>query len=254
MRFAKSIILSLCLLAAPAWGALPDDLDRELEARIHRQLESILGPGKAQVTVQSKVDTSQHQSRSRSRTNGKIAAERSLSETTPTGTRTRTERQYTYDETETLRVKAPYNLERRSIAVQYQPPKASEGEEGPAFNLDPAAITRMVRAMAGMGERDTLDVQPVTFDTSAYDRLRAEMEAARTAGPPWWLLALIGGGGLALGVGTGWFIARRRAAKQMPPIDVAAYSYGNVYPAIAPAVSVPQLTAGETATGERQTV
>jgi flagellar biosynthesis/type III secretory pathway M-ring protein FliF/YscJ len=234
MRFSQWILYAMCVLAAPAWGALPEDLDRELEARINRQLEAILGPGKAQVTVQSQIDTSQRQSRSRTRSNGQISAERSLSETSATGSRTRTERQYTYSETETLHVDAPYRLQGRSIAVQYQPPSPQEGEEAAAFNLDPAAITRMVKAMAGLKERDAVDVQPVTFATSAYDRLRAEMEAARNAGPPWWLLALIGGGGITLGLGTGWLIARRRAQKQLP-VEMAAYSYGSVYPALAPA-------------------
>ena len=197
--------------------------ERALEAKLERQLEAIVGPGKARVTVSGEGETPA-QTRSRSYSKPQIGQERVLTEsrttTTDTGerseqTQTRRDTNMVYDQQEELRSRQPGGLSRRSVSVIFEAPAAGEeAEAGP--QVDAAMIEELVGAGGGIDRKrgDQLHVQQVKIDTSAYDRLKAEMEKAN-AQSPWLLFALIGLGGAGAGTGLGVLLMRRR--KPEPP-------------------------------------
>lgn len=236
--------LALILLIGMAPGALAADgralAERELEAKIQKQLEAIVGPGKARVTV-SGEQSAGGQSRSRTQSKPQVAAEQRISETrtttrngeTVTETRTDSRTSWTHDQSEELRSEMPSGLERKSVSVIYEPPaRGEDGEEAAAPPVDQALIEDVVSAASGLGRDDTLDVHAVRMDTSAYDRLKEEMEKASRE-TPWWVFALIGAAGLGLGAGIGLLVARRR--KPEPQAEWAAQPIWQGQPAPMPA-------------------
>lgn len=121
---------------------------------------------------------------------------------------------YNYNNIEELVSKDSGVIERKSISVQYELPVVAEGEEAaeggppPLTNED---IEQMVRAAVNIQEGDQVSVRQVQFDTSAYDKLKAEMLKAQE-GTPWWIYVLVGLGGLVIGAGIGGALLGKKKA------------------------------------------
>jgi flagellar biosynthesis/type III secretory pathway M-ring protein FliF/YscJ len=203
--------LSPLALANPA-------AEKALEAKIQGQLEAVLGPGKAKVTVSGGSERARRQSRSVTHHNPQTAHERIVSETQAGVTRRKVERIYTYDHSEALTTETSGNLTQKSVSVIYEPPKPGEDPENAAPPLDPALVETIVRTTARINESqgDQLQISQVKMDNSAYERLKAEMEKARQGTTPLWIYGLCALGGIIGGVGLGFFLARRRQRKAIP--------------------------------------
>lgn len=216
-----SLFTYLCLSTAVFWGGSMAQAnpaaEKALEAKIQGQLEAVLGPGKAKVTVSGRSETAPRQSRSVTHHRPQTAHERIVTETRQGVTRRKVERIYTYDHTESLTQAASGSLEQKSVSVIYEPPAPGEDAENAAPSLDPALVETIVRTTARIDEKrgDQVFVRPVKMDTSAYDRLKAEMEKARQ-GSPVGIYLLCAVGGLGGGVGLGWWLARRRQRNRPP--------------------------------------
>jgi flagellar biosynthesis/type III secretory pathway M-ring protein FliF/YscJ len=228
--------LSFCLLAFlwEPWATADPVSEKALEAKIQSQIEALVGPGKAKVTVSGKTKQSQIQSRSLTHRRPQVAHERVVSETAQGVTRSRVERIYTYDDTESLATESAGGLTQKSVSVIYQPPAKEDDPESLAPPLDPALIETIVRTTAQIDPQrgDQLSVRAVQMDTSLYERLKAEMEKARQA-PPIWIYLLCAGLGLGGGVGLGFVIARKRQRKAVnwESVQTGAYPlYPNALP------------------------
>ncbi|MBT9548057.1 MAG: hypothetical protein IV090_21885 [Candidatus Sericytochromatia bacterium] len=210
-----------CLGLGLLWPSAPvlanPVAEKALEAKIQGQLEAVLGPGKAKVTVSGGAERARRQSRSVTHHNPQTAHERIVSETRAGVTRRKVERIYTYDHSESLATEASGTLTQKSVSVIYEPPAPGEDPENAPPPLDPALVETIVRTTARINESqgDQLQISQVKMDTSAYDRLKAEMEKARQ-GTPFWLYGLCALGGITGGVGLGFFLARRRQRKAIP--------------------------------------
>jgi len=191
--------------------------EKALETKIQSQLEAVLGPGKAKVTVSGSSDSASHQRRSVTQHKPQIAHERIVTETQAGVTRRKVERIYTYDHTESLAAEASGALTQKSVSVIYEPPAPGEDPENAAPPLDPALVETIVRTTARINaaQGDQLHISQVKMDTSAYERLKAEIEKARQ-GTPLWLYGLCALGGISGGLGLGFFLARRRQRKVIP--------------------------------------
>ncbi|HEY9841760.1 MAG TPA: flagellar M-ring protein FliF C-terminal domain-containing protein [Candidatus Obscuribacterales bacterium] len=233
-------LLAMLLLAAPGLAAT-ELAERELEAKIERQLEAVVGPGKARVSVSGRQDEPGIE-RSLRNSRPQLGTQRSSRERHSDGVhvseRSTTQSSWVYDQSEELRSRRPAGLKQKSVSVIFEPPQSPEGEEGaerPA--VDQALIEDIVRSTGGIDESrgDHLSVHAVTLDTSATDRLRDEMEKQRQ-GTPWWVFGLIGLGGSGLGAGLVVLLLRRRrqpeVAAEWPPAPYAP-------PVYAPATYVP---------------
>jgi len=217
MLFSAYFCLGLGLLWPSAPVLANPAAEKALEAKIQGQLEAVLGPGKAKVTVSGGAERARRQSRSVTHHNPQTAHERIVSETQAGVTRRKVERIYTYDHSESLATEASGTLTQKSVSVIYEPPAPGEDPENAAPPLDPALVETIVRTTARINESqgDQLQINQVKMDTSAYERLRAEMEKARQ-GTPLWIYGLCGLGGITGGVGLGFFLARRRQRKAVP--------------------------------------
>ncbi|MGV3523709.1 MAG: flagellar M-ring protein FliF C-terminal domain-containing protein [Candidatus Sericytochromatia bacterium] len=210
--------LCLCLLQLPVGAQSLAQAEQILQSKIERQLEAVLGPGRVRVSVTGELNTAS-QSRSHQRDNPQVAAERRQTQRHSDGSSAENnETQWTFDELEELRSIAATGFTRKSVSVVYEPPPASEDSEADAEPrvLYQATIEEMVRSAADIDESrgDRLSVRAARFDTRWQQQLQAELARAARQGPPWWVLALIGLGGLALGSGlTVWLLRRRK-----PPV------------------------------------
>lgn len=229
------LALTILLLASPAAFAGP--AERELEAKLERQLEALLGPGKAKVSVSGETE-SPAQRRSVTRTKPQIVGQRQTTVRSSDGSsQTTTETSWTYDQTEELQSTQPSKLKNKSVSIIYEPPVRSEDEteDSSTPELDTAAIERIARAGAGLEENDRIHVQAGRMDTSAYDRLKAEMEKARQ-GTPVWVFVSIAAAGVGLGTGLGAVLMRRRKTAETAPPD---WSQAQVWTSPAPAAPQP---------------
>lgn len=196
--------------------------EKELEAKLERQLEALLGPGKAHVSVSGKTEDPSMQ-RSVTRSKPQIVGQRQTTVSSRNGetqstTQTSSQTSWTYDQTEEIRSVQP-KLTDKSVSIVYEPPSVSDdSEEGSRPNLDAAAIEQMARAALGLEETDRIHVQAGRMDTSAYDRLKAEMERAQQ-GTPIWVLIGIALACVGLGAGLGAFLMRRRRSSQASAPD-----------------------------------
>ncbi len=130
--------------------------------------------------------------------------------------RTSAQVSYNYNNIEELISRESGVIERVSIAVQYEPPVLAEGEEvaeGGPQPLSQADVEKMVQAAVNFDatRNDLVDVKPVKFDNSKYDKLVSEMEKARE-GTPWWIYALVALGGLVIGAGLGGALLGKKKA------------------------------------------
>ena len=130
-------------------------------------------------------------------------------------TQTRRDSNMVFDQQEELRGRQPGGLSRKSVSVIFEAPAAGEEAEA-SPQIDAALIEELVGAGGGIDRQrgDQLHVQQVKIDTSAYDRLKAEMEKAN-AQSPWLIFALIGLDGAGAGTGLGVLLMRR--SKPAPP-------------------------------------
>ncbi|MGE3725263.1 MAG: hypothetical protein AB7I41_06920 [Candidatus Sericytochromatia bacterium] len=192
--------------------------EKALETKIQSQLEAVLGPGKVKVTVSGSSDSARRQRRSVTQHKPQIAHERIVTETQAGVTRSKVERIYTYDHTESLAAEASGTLTQKSVSVIYEPPASGEDPENPAPPLDPALVETIVRTTARINasQGDQLHISQVKMDSSAFERLKAEMEKARQNATPLWLYGLCALGGIGGGLGLGFFLARRRQRKVIP--------------------------------------
>lgn len=241
-----ALLLGIERLAEPV--AANPAAEKALEAKIQGQLEAVLGPGKTKVTVSGKADGTRRQSRSVTHRNPHTAQERIVSETREGVTRRKVERVYTYDQTEALATEASGALKQKSVSVIYEPLVSPEDPENAVPPLDSAEIEEIVRTTANIDEAqgDRLHISQGKMDTSAYDRLKAEMEKARQ-GTPVWIYGLCALGGIVGGVGLGFFLARRRQRRQATPTWESTSSV-SVYPGPLPAdlVQIQALPASST--------
>lgn len=231
MKHLLLLFSGLALAASPAFAS---PAERELEAKLQHQLDAIVGPGKAHVSVSGRSSDG-YQSRSLNYSHQQPVSERKNSEThsstssgqdkstgTQSTTRSQSQGVYTYDRSEELRTHAPDPLSQRSVSVVFEPPSArnNEGEESVdnGHPVDKALVEDVVRSAAGIDESrgDRLNVQESHIDTSAFDRLKDEMMKQKQ-GPAWWIFALIGLIGIGFGTMIGLLIRRRRSAAQPAP-------------------------------------
>lgn len=235
-------VLLLGLLQSPVWAQSLAQAEQMLQAKIERQLEAVLGPGRARVSVTGELATAS-QRRSRERANPQVAAERRQAQRDADGSLSEnSQTQWTFDEVEELHSVSASGLVRKSVSVVYEPPPASEDSEADAAPrvLYEATIEEMVRSAADIDESrgDRLSVRAARFDTRWQQQLQAELARAARQGPPWWMLLLIGLGGLALGAGlTVWLLRRRR-----PPVAEWQQAPLWVPPAEQPAMAPPAVT------------
>lgn len=230
----KHLLLLSIILAMAVPPAFASQAERELETKLQHQLDAIVGPGKAHVSVSGRSSDG-YQSRSMNYSKQQPVSQRQSSEThssttsgqgkspgTQSTSRSQSQGVYTYDRTEELRTHAPDPLSQKSVSVVFEPPSANnkEGEEsvdnGPP--VDKALVEDVVRSAAGIDESrgDRLNVQESHIDTSAFDRLKDEM-LKQKQGPSWWIFALIGLIGIGFGTMIGLLIRRRRSAAQPVP-------------------------------------
>ncbi len=211
------LIVFSCWSAAQAGPA-----EQELEAKLERQLEALLGPGKAHVSVSGKTQAPSLQ-RNVTRSKPQIVGQRQTTVSSRNGeaqsrTQTHSQTSWTYDQTEEIRSVQP-KLTDKSVSIIYEPPSVLEdSEEGTRPNVDAAAIEQMARAALGLEATDRIHVQAGRMDTSAYDRLKAEMERAQQ-GTPIWVFMGIALACVGLGAGLGAFLMRRRQGNQTPSPD-----------------------------------
>lgn len=178
---------------------------------------------------------------------------------TSSSARANVQKSYNYNNIEELISQQTGVLVAKSISVQYQIPQAAgaDGEEA-AEEEGGARITReSVQAMVEKavnynGETgDQIDVQQVTFDNSAYQKLLDEMEKANQ-GTPIWMYILIGLGGLVVGAGIGGaLLGKKKAAAgadafgAVPGVPQYAPIPGSEMPGVIPGVpGAPGLPAG----------
>ncbi|PIQ28737.1 hypothetical protein COW36_11780 [bacterium (Candidatus Blackallbacteria) CG17_big_fil_post_rev_8_21_14_2_50_48_46] len=218
----------LIFSASSVWATTPQE--QALERKINQQLDAILGPGKARVTVTEKQNRRQIQSRSVQRSHPQVLHERLARETRQGTTRQSRETIYGYDQAEQLISSTSESPAQKSVSVIYQPPTQSEDSENPDPPVDQDLISGIVRTLAQIDETkgDQLNVRAVKMDTSLYERLKAEMEKSRQ-GTPWWVWGLCALLGLSLGLGMGAFITRRRYRSQpltYPAVEAYAVNSG----------------------------
>lgn len=213
MRLLFPLTLLLCYGAqaapGPAWAI---SAEQRLEAKLNQQLEAVLGPGKAHVTVSGRASASRRQVRSLSQSQAQVLHERSMTESRQGQTHSRSEKVWGFEQTESLQIEQPEALEQKSVSVIYELPAQGEDSELAGPVVDPALIEGMIRTVAQLDESrgDQLQIRAVRMDTSAYERLRAEMEKNREQTPVW-LYALCALGGVGSGLALGFLLTRRRA-------------------------------------------
>jgi len=205
------LALVLILSTGPALAQLQSE-EKQLEQRLQQQLEAVLGPGRARVSVSGQQETGSQQ-RSLTRSNPQVAAEReqtrSLEQAGTTQTQRTSQTSWTYDQVEELRQQKPSGLSQKSVSVVYDPPAIGE-DEGEQQPLDPRVIEEIVRHAANLDETrgDRLSVTATRFAPKVLEQIQRE-------GTPWWVLALIGLLGMLLGTGTGlWWMRRRQKQHQ----------------------------------------
>ncbi len=222
LSFNFLILLSLCL--APLGVQAQTTEEQMLEGKIKKQLEAVLGEGKAHISV-SGQSTIPSQSREKVYSQPQVLHERIRTEKDSSG-RESTQRstQWINNQSETL-TQHPVKLKQKSVSVVYDPPKATEDNPNP---LSDQQIEELVTAAANLDVEsgDQLHVQAGSFSDSAYERLKAEMEKAQQ-GVPWWIFALIALVSLGLGIGITYLILRKRYQAQAIQID--AYPMPAVY-------------------------
>lgn len=183
--------------------------DHVLESKLSQQLEAVLGPGNAKVTVTSEtLATSQSRRVERSQPQ---TSQRSLVEAQSSSGESRRvqQEQFVFDTTETLATKSA-SLGARSVAIVYQPttdPEKPSLQEQDIYDL----------VSAGMGfnaqRGDRLEVRAAHFDSQWQDKLQADLDRSRIRPLPWlWMgLAL---SGLLLGLALGYAWSRHRFKQQ----------------------------------------
>jgi flagellar M-ring protein FliF len=225
-------------------------MEQQLENKVIIMLEQLLGPGKVKATAEVVPNFDRIQERARlhkpviiEEGQNKIptkVAERTVSEKNENNTtkplpgsgtgggpgtaetdkskteRTNSQISYNYDNVEQLLSRQTGVIERKSISVQYELPPVVEGQEvaeGGPQPLTKEEVEDMVKKAINYDEttKDQIFVRQVKFDTSVYDKLKAEMEKAREK-TPMWVFILIGLGGLVVGAGIGGALLGKKKA------------------------------------------
>lgn len=180
--------------------------------------------------------------------------------TTPTTTavqqdttdRTNQQISYNYDNIEELISKQTGEILRKSISVQYELPAVAEGEEAAEGGPPPITkedIEEMVKKAINYDEaaKDQIFVRQVKFDTTVYDKLKAEMEKAREK-TPIWVFILIGLGGLVIGAGIGGALLGKKKAAAAEQFTAGVPQYAPI-PGAPPPPGMPGLPGAEGAPG-----
>lgn len=226
----KKILIICCL-----WGlsstalAVPHAEEQQLEAKINRQLEAILGPGKARVSV-SGQQSSPYQQRSRSYSNPQVGAETQTRSRSQGAEYTQQRRQWVFDSSETLTQHQPVGLRQKSVSVIYEPKVGEEGQ-----STDPALIEGIVKGSINYQpeQGDRVVVKASRFDNSWQQRLEAELRKAQQQTPWWVFVALALGSALLGAAGGAWLLRRRRKNQPADPWQVQTYPVWS--PPVAPA-------------------
>lgn len=221
-------------------------MEQQIENKVIMMLSKVLGEGRVQATAELNVNFDKAQERSRlhdpvlvndpanpdNKVPSKVAERVSTDKQTEDKTdgavppnqpgketkgneRSNTQITYNYNNIEQLISKESGVIRSKAISVQYEMPVAAEGaetEEGGAPPITQADVESMVKAAVNFQDADQLNVRQVKFDTSKYDRLKAEMDKANQ-GTPWWMYVLLVLGGLIFGAGiAGAILGKKKAA------------------------------------------
>lgn len=165
--------------------------------------------------------------------------------------RTNQQISYNYDNIEELISKQSGEILRKSISVQFELPVVAEGEEAAEGGPPPITkedIEEMVKKAINYDEaaKDQIFVRQVKFDTTVYDKLKAEMEKAREK-TPIWVFILIGLGGLVIGAGIGGALLGKKKAAAAEQFSAGVPQYAAIPGA--PPPGMPGLPGAEGAPG-----